>query len=105
MAQPSLVEIQLGKDDVVNICGDIHGQFFDLAKIFHLYGMPSERNQYLFNGDFVDRGLWSTEVLFLLLSLKLLHPRHFFLARGNHEAEEVNRLYGFQVGTSTSKFV
>ncbi len=45
MLQPSLVEIDLGKDDVVNICGDIHGQFFDLARIFHLYGMPSERNQ------------------------------------------------------------
>ncbi len=53
--------------------------------------------QYLFNGDFVDRGPWSVEVLFLLLSLKLLHPKHFFLARGNHEAEEINKLYGFQV--------
>ena len=94
--QPSLVEIELGKNDVINICGDIHGQFFDLAKIFDLFGSPGPENQYLFNGDYVDRGPWSVEVIFLLLSQKLLHPEHFFLVRGNHETEEINRLYGFQ---------
>ena len=58
---------------------------------------PLHLFQYLFNGDFVDRGPWSIEVVLLLLSYKLLHPNAFFMARGNHETEEVNKVYGFQV--------
>ena len=95
--QPSLVKVDLGFDDVINVCGDIHGQYFDLCKIFDMCGEASESNKYLFNGDFVDRGPWSLEVLVVLLVNKLLHPRDFFLVRGNHESEDVNRLYGFQV--------
>ena len=114
----------------LNICGDIHGQFFDLLNIFeNVTGFPSETNKYLFNGDFVDRGVWSVEVMIVLLGFKLLLPGkfmgylfiftlcyfyikqmfiwlitittylttdYFFLVRGNHEAAEVNRVYGFE---------
>jgi len=96
MGQSSLVDISLSKDDHLNVCGDIHGQFFDLANIFDLFGFPTKRNQYLFNGDFVDRGVWSVEVMLVLLGFKLLLPDTFFLVRGNHESEEVNRVYGFE---------
>ena len=59
----------------LNICGDIHGQFFDLLNIFdNVSGFPSEDNKYLFNGDFVDRGVWSVEVMIVLLGFKLLFP-------------------------------
>ena len=61
--------------DRLNICGDIHGQFFDLLNIFEkVSGFPSSDNQYLFNGDFVDRGVWSVEVMIVLLGFKLLLP-------------------------------
>ncbi len=93
--QPSLVDIELGKDDVLNICGDIHGQFYDLARILDLFGRPLASNRFLFNGDFVDRGPWSVEVVLTLLSHKLLYPDDFHLVRGNHETEEINKLYGF----------
>ena len=94
--EPTLVDVDLGRDDVLNICGDVHGQFFDLAHIFELRGLPSRSNRFLFNGDFVDRGPWGLEVALTLFSLKLLNPEAIHLNRGNHECEDVNRYYGFQ---------
>ena len=79
----------------VVVVGDLHGQFYDLLYIFETMGMPSETNPYLFNGDFVDRGAHSMEVLFTLLILKLRFPSHVFLNRGNHEAADLNLRYGF----------
>jgi len=93
--QPSLVNIDVPEDGVFNVCGDVHGQFYDLIHIFEVNGFPSETNPYLFNGDFVDRGSFSCEVIFTLLSLKLLYPNHFFMARGNHETTAMNKIYGF----------
>lgn len=96
MAQPTLVNITVPEDRKFTICGDIHGQFYDLLNIFKLNGKPSEENPYLFNGDFVDRGSFSVECIFVLLSYKLLYPNHFFMSRGNHESENMNKMYGFE---------
>jgi len=94
--QPSLVDIKVPDERKFTICGDIHGQFYDLLNIFELNGLPSEDNPYLFNGDFVDRGSFSVECVFVLFGFKLLYPNHFFLSRGNHESENMNKMYGFE---------
>lgn len=96
MKQPSLVEIDIPHDKKFTVCGDIHGQFYDLLNIFELNGLPSEDNPYLFNGDFVDRGSFSVECIFTLFGFKLLYPDHFFMARGNHESRVMNEMYGFE---------
>ncbi|XP_067830990.1 serine/threonine-protein phosphatase 5 [Heptranchias perlo] len=93
---PSLVEITLGEKESITICGDIHGQFYDLLNIFELNGLPSESNPYLFNGDFVDRGSFSVEVILILFGFKLLQPNHFHVLRGNHETDNMNQMYGFE---------
>lgn len=103
MKQPSLVDIQIGDDEKFTVCGDIHGQFYDLMNIFQLNGLPSPTNPYvsflfqirkisrsvfflasdqLFNGDFVDRGSFSVECIFTLFGFKLLYPDKFFMSRG-----------------------
>jgi serine/threonine-protein phosphatase 5 len=96
-ANPSLVDINIpSQKERVIIVGDVHGQLYDLLNIFKLNGMPSESNIYLFNGDFVDRGSWSVECILVLFSFKWRFPNHFFLARGNHEANDMNKMYGFE---------
>jgi serine/threonine-protein phosphatase 5 len=105
-AEPSLREISVGNDvskDRFTICGDVHGQFYDLLNIFEINGPPSETNPYLFNGDFVDRGSFGVETVLTLFAYKLLYPNHLFLARGNHEAKSMNRLYGFE-GEISAKY-
>ncbi|KAF7638975.1 Serine/threonine-protein phosphatase [Meloidogyne graminicola] len=88
--QPSLVEI----DPPVVVCGDIHGQFSDLMRIFSRVGFPPLKN-FLFLGDYVDRGRQSIETAVLLLAYKTRYPANFFLLRGNHECSNINRVYGF----------
>jgi serine/threonine-protein phosphatase 5 len=92
----SLVDISIPDEDEFTICGDIHGQYYDMINIFVVNGLPSETNPYLFNGDFVDRGSFSVEVILLLFAWKLLLPNHFHLLRGNHESKNLNKLYGFE---------
>eukprot|EP01126_Amoeba_proteus_P055882 TRINITY_DN695_c1_g1_i8.p1 TRINITY_DN695_c1_g1~~TRINITY_DN695_c1_g1_i8.p1 ORF type:complete len:500 (+),score=86.29 TRINITY_DN695_c1_g1_i8:46-1500(+) len=94
--QPNLVEVNLPDKGKITVCGDTHGQYFDLLNLFSLNGLPSPTNPYLFNGDFVDRGSWSTEVMFTLLAFKLLYPDQFFMSRGNHETVSMNKVYGFE---------
>jgi len=90
LQQPSF--LQLGYP--LNICGDIHGQFADLLNIFKKMGCPSKTN-YLFLGDYVDRGKNSIETITLLFCFKLLYPMTFFLLRGNHECCSISQVYGF----------
>ncbi|XP_030372749.1 serine/threonine-protein phosphatase PP-Y [Scaptodrosophila lebanonensis] len=88
--QPMLLELEAP----LKVCGDIHGQFSDLLRIFESCGWPPKSN-YLFLGDYVDRGQQSLETICLLLAFKIRYPENFFLLRGNHECASVNRIYGF----------
>jgi len=99
----ALQDIKVPEDGEFTICGDVHGQYYDLLNIWELNGEPSNANPYLFNGDFVDRGSFSTEVILMLFSWKLLYPSGMNLSRGNHETIDMNKLYGFQ-GEVTQKF-
>ena len=93
---PTLVDVPVPAGSHINVCGDTHGQFYDLLNIFETFGYPSEENPYLFNGDFVDRGSFSLEVVLLLFCFKALYPRHLHMARGNHETLNMNKMYGFE---------
>lgn len=95
-AEPTMPEIFVAEGNKLTICGDTHGQYFDLLEIFNRNGYPSEKHAYLFNGDFVDRGSWSTEIAYLLFAYKMLYPNNFFINRGNHETDDMNRVYGFE---------
>ena len=88
--QPVFIEL----NSPINICGDVHGQFYDLLRLFNYGGEPPKAN-YLFLGDYVDRGKNSLETIVLLLCYKIKYPENFFMLRGNHESDNINKTYGF----------
>jgi len=90
MTQPMLLEVSAP----INVCGDTHGQFLDLMRLFEMGKFPPAAN-YLFLGDYVDRAEQSIETICLLLCYKVKYPENFFLLRGNHECASINRIYGF----------
>lgn len=90
LSQPALLELA----PPVKIVGDVHGQYTDLIRMFEMCGFPPTSN-YLFLGDYVDRGKQSLETILLLMCYKLKFPENFFLLRGNHECANVTRVYGF----------
>ena len=90
LSQPALLELSAP----VKIVGDVHGQYTDLIRLFEMCGFPPEAN-FLFLGDYVDRGKQSLETILLLMCYKLKYPENFFLLRGNHECANVTRVYGF----------
>ena len=87
MSQPPLLELDPG----ICICGDTHGQYHDLLRLFEMGGFPPASN-YLFLGDYVDRSRQSVETIVLLLCYKVRYPEFFFLLRGNHESATLNRM-------------
>lgn len=90
LSQPMLLELAAP----LKICGDVHGQYYDLLRLFATGGFPPASN-YLFLGDYVDRGKQSIETICLLMCYKIKNPENFFLLRGNHECASINRMYGF----------
>jgi len=97
---PSLMDISLpvvdGEKRHITVCGDTHGQYYDLLNIFEIAGFPSPQNPYLFNGDFVDRGSFSLEVVTTLIAIKVSMPTALYMTRGNHETKNMNKIYGFE---------
>ncbi|KAL7084751.1 hypothetical protein ABFS83_14G228200 [Erythranthe nasuta] len=97
-SEPSVLQLKAP----IKIFGDLHGQFGDLMRLFDEYGSPSTAGDiayidYLFLGDYVDRGQHSLETITLLLALKVEHPHQVHLIRGNHEAADINALFGFRI--------
>lgn len=90
LSQPCLLRLEAP----IIVCGDVHGQYYDLLRIFESGGFPPISN-YLFLGDYIDRGKQGVETLTLLLAFKVKYPLNFFLLRGNHECASISRIYGF----------
>ncbi|ORX34306.1 putative phospho protein phosphatase [Kockovaella imperatae] len=94
--EKSLVYVTIPKGATCDVVGDTHGQFYDVYNLLSLIRPPSDTHYIVFNGDFVDRGSWSIEVVLTLFAYKWLLPDRVFLNRGNHETSDMNKVYGFE---------
>jgi serine/threonine-protein phosphatase 2B catalytic subunit len=90
-AEPNLLKLS----DPITVVGDIHGQYFDLVKLFEVGGSPGEV-QYIFLGDYVDRGSFSIEVVSMLYAIKIKHPKRVRMLRGNHECRQMTSFFNFR---------
>ena len=93
---PTVQHLTIGDDEKFTVVGDLHGQLQDLFTIFTINGLPSPKNRYLFNGDFVDRGDMGVEVFMTILAFHFLHPNSVYFNRGNHEARAQTCWMGFE---------
>lgn len=85
----------LEMEEPLVIVGDIHGQYYDLVHLLEKAGNP-EKTNYLFLGDYVDRGIYSVEVVILLFAIKLNFPKTFMMLRGNHECRNMTEHFTFR---------
>jgi len=93
---PNIIRVTVPRDGRLLVLGDTHGQLEDVLWIFFKYGVPSERNVYVFDGDIVDRGGHALEILLLLVALKRDDPKCVHIIRGNHEDETTCHMFGFR---------
>lgn len=94
-ASKVVMDVAVPRDGRLIVVGDTHGQFIDLLTIFDRYGLPSEKNVYVFNGDYVDRGPHGVEIVLVLYAILLANPLAIYLNRGNHEQRHMNERYSF----------
>lgn len=89
--------LQLKVRDPITVVGDIHGQYYDFVKLLDVGGDPTSTNtQYIFLGDYVDRGSYSVEVLALIFCLKIRYTKHIWMLRGNHECRQMTSFFNFR---------